>query len=142
MLFGAGTDEMSSPSESVHSAELVARGVFERSKFGSKPPRAKAKIFQPTPFQGRWELSTFCVDGIDEVARWELLDLHGDRPTVGRCELRVELILEVGLTIEPDWKPERHVNVVGWPESEDGRLSIAQALRDRQNFFLRPAVNR
>lgn len=140
MRSSVGVDDQQGPNEHLRRVEVVARGVFEKSKFSSMPPRAKTKIFQPVPFQGRWELSTFSMDGLDSFARWNVLDSNSSRATVGRSELTCSSIEEIGLSVDPNWEPERHVNVVGWPDAEDARLSLAQALRDKQEFILREAI--
>src|SRR3546814_6661831 len=76
--------------------------------------------FRPTTFNGRLELSSFCVDGLDDSKRWVLLDEHSDKqPIPARAELSATAIDQAGLRQDPDWDPERHVNIVDWPSEEE-----------------------
>lgn len=105
----------------------------------SSPPRAKLRVFAPRlEASGQFELSTFCVDQLEEPERWVLLDAHSDKPVVGRSELPRSVFVDVGLEPVADWDPERHVNVVGWPAAEEARVSIGQRLHAAQVFVLRP----
>jgi hypothetical protein len=79
-------------------------------------------------------LSTFCVDQLEEEQRWELLRKHVN-PIFGRTELPKQKFIKEGLTPIPDWQPDRHVNIVGWPAAEEECKSIAQALYDEQRFI-------
>lgn len=93
----------------------------------------------PGLYEGRWELSTYCLDGLQGDGVWSLLDLHSDRPVVGRSDLLSAAISEFGLRVDPNWDPERHVNVIGWPAAEEERKSLSQALHAKQSFLLRSA---
>ena len=104
------------------------------------PPKAKVRQFQPDLYNGRWELSTFSVDGLDDASKWGLMDLHSDKPVVAKSELATSDVTVAGLLLAPDWDPERHVNLLGWPDTEDGRKSMAQVLHAKQRFVLRPAA--
>jgi hypothetical protein len=65
--------------------------------------------------------------GMAQVARPRGKDLYG------LAELGVKAYLDEGLVPDPDNVPERHVNIRGWPSSEekDKQHSIAQPLAAR-----------
>lgn len=50
------------------------------------------------------------------------------RPILGRAELTVDEIVSVGLRLEPDNRPYRHANIVGWPTVKHEWKSLAQEL--------------
>ena len=50
------------------------------------------------------------------------------RPLYGRGDLSVSSVLATGLTVDPDDNPPRHAGIVGWPETKDARISLAQRL--------------
>lgn len=104
----------------------------------SSPPVAKIRVFQPRlEASGRLELSTFCVDELEDLDRWGILDAHGDKPVVARTELKTQDVVAAGLVADPDWNPERHVNLVDWPHQEEARLAIQQKLHGVQAFVKR-----
>lgn len=118
--------------------QTVAIGLNQLKSKANKVPLARARVFEPDLENGRYELSTFCVDELNEDERWELLGLHVRPQVVARAELTTAAIRNAGLTPDPDWDPERHVNVIGWPDDEAEQKIIAQtSLANMQKFSLR-----
>ena len=116
---------------------VVAIGLNEMGK-ANKVPQARNRVFQPDLENGRYELSTFCVDELEEEDKWQLLELHVRPRVVARADLTTAAIRAAGLIPDPDWDPERHVNVVGWPEDEAEQKIIAQtSLATMQRFAVR-----
>lgn len=132
----AGSEQVISAAE--HKPRDVAIGINEARNKLNKKPAARARVFKPDREpSGRWALSTYCVDGLADDARWELLAKHVN-PLVARVELRTQVFSLAGLIVDPDWVPERHVNIIGWPDEEEARTSIAQeALCKAQTLILR-----
>ena len=116
----------------------IAIGLNEKSKFRGQPPVAKSSNFNPRLYKGRLELSSYCVDGLDDAGRWTLLDRHSNKPPIpARTELDSVHVYEAGLALDPNWDPERHVNVIGWPDQDDAQKSAAQLLHACQRFSKR-----
>ena len=59
------------------------------------------------------------------------------RPLLGRAEIKAQDASDVGLGIEPDSKPPRHANLVGWPNEKHERMSMAQELAARASLVVR-----
>lgn len=118
--------------------EVVAIGLNERGKQDGVP-KAKVRNFKPRLIAGRLELSSFCVDEMDDQEVWVLLDSHLDKPAIGRAQLGVARVAGEGLEPHPDWDPERHVNILGWPAEEERQASLAQMLYGIQTYLRRPA---
>lgn len=111
----------------------IAVGANQHSKVAGKPPRIRTKHLKPRRAEsGRWELSSFCMDGLAECERWLLLAQYVKPDVVARAELLPSDVQDATLTLDVDWNPERHVNIVGWPELEIEQVSMAQVLSDRQ----------
>ena len=115
----------------------LAVWAHERSKLGGEPLGVKSKNFMPRLHEGRLELSTFCVEDMPEADAWALLDTHAPKPVLGRGEfLRLDA-RQLGLLVEPNWEPPRHVNLVQWPDEYERQKDIAQALHARQRYIPR-----
>ncbi len=135
---GFGT---AAPKSDDNDPQVVAVGVNETKKLNKAPVALKAKHFRPRAEEsGRLALSTYCVDELDDDACWKLLELHVKPAVVARAELPVQVFRDARLTADPDWDPERHVNVIDWPTADEEIASITQeALYLAQKPILRPA---
>lgn len=120
---------------------MVAVGVNETSKLNKAPPALKAKHFRPRAEEsGRLALSTYCMDDLSDGQCWELLALHVKPAVVARAELPTQVFRDSRLEVDPDWDPERHVNVIGWPAADEEIASITQEVLFRaQKPILRMA---
>ena len=137
---GSGATRQDSNPQSRRQIDLVAISANQSRKVGKSPVRGNASLFKPRLFNGRLELSSFCVDGLDDEQRWQLLDAPNGSPpipVVGRAEILPSVFAEAGLHLDDDWDPERHVNVLGWPEQVDQMLTIRQHLVANHEFFAR-----
>jgi hypothetical protein len=73
------------------------------------------------------------IDGLDDQEVWQIGDNVAGQPrkktAVARADFLATIVTEFNLTIHPDPKPHpRHVEICGWPNEKDKRLSIAQDL--------------
>lgn len=79
----------------------------------------------------------YCLDGLAEAQTWQLLDQHlatATRPHIpARADFVVRSIREVGLAVDPNWDPPRHVSIVGWPDTEDAQATRVHQLVDISN---------
>lgn len=91
----------------------------------------------PRPYEGRLELSTYCLEELGTAEQWVLLDGHSLKAVLGKAELEKTDILNERLTLDPNWDPQRHVNVVEWPASEEDQKQIAQVLLSKQRYTAR-----
>ena len=113
--------------------ETVAIGLNEKGKRDAVP-KAKVRNFKPRLIGNRLELSSFCIDELSDLDIWVLLDQHLDKPAIGRADLGTVVFADVGLNHVPDWDPERHINILGWPADEEVQASIAQSLYNKQVY--------
>jgi hypothetical protein len=105
-------------------------------------PTVKQRVFRAklNPSSGRVELSTFCIDNLSDSEAVELIE-GATRRQHAHAVIKTESIVEIGLQIDPDWQPERHVNIVGWaddPNAEHVIMATAQRIVhavDRIHFW-------
>lgn len=90
--------------------------------------KPKKKALMPRKINGRFELSTYCIDALHPDAIWALLQSAFGRGIPARSDFKCEDIRKIPLETDPNWVPERHVDILGWPLDEDGQASRAQAL--------------
>jgi len=70
----------------------------------------------------------FCVDGLTPSQEIELIRTCTQRNYFAHAVLSTHAILAEGLMLDVDWRPERHVNVIGWSAEEHAQLSKATVL--------------
>lgn len=128
----------------------VSFGLNEKNKYSTRPkeekPRPKSRALMPRRYEGRLELSTFCIEGMADQDAWMFLDkmLVGDDtvepfpPIPARVDIEVQLIHECELDIDANWQPERHVDVIGWPFEEEAQKSITQVMSAKTLATTRP----
>ena len=79
-----------------------------------------------------------CLEELPEDEGWNLLQRGSVRPVLGRAELKVEDIRLTELSVEADWVPDRHVNLIGWTDDPAHETSVAQQLLDCHRFVAKP----
>jgi len=96
--------------------ERIARFIGHRSLLYSDSERAKPAAYMPRSGM----TSVFRVDGL----RTEDVRHLGSRvlkkpPPIAHATCRGSAIYDCDLRFDPDNMPERHANIVGWPERKD-----------------------
>lgn len=115
--------------------DLLARHALEKSHYradGSVKPNA----FRPAP-----DGST-SVFNITDLLHDEIVDIGNqyvaepqNRELKGWSEVRVQSVTDCGLNLDPDNNPERHVNIIGWPEERPKQLEIQLELSKKAHFI-------
>lgn len=92
--------------------------------------------------KNRYERSSFCIDGLTENKCWGLLNTHCSKHSESlipaRVDLTVEFVKSINLNIDPNWVPDKHVDIINWPELEDERKDIAQTMSRELSISLSP----
>ena len=108
--------------------ERVTFALIERSKYSTTPkllPKKKALMPRPTGEGGRLELSTYCIDGLNEEGIWQLIaSTFPDKRVPARSDFQASQILALELSLDPNWVPPRHVDICGWPQQEDAQALL------------------
>ena len=114
--------------------ESLGRYLPEDSYFSRANNTVKPKAFMPP---SDLKLSVFRIDDLQLEEIWEIGQKHVidkmSKPKVlyGLADIKVFRVQEKNLKVDPDNKPIRHANIVGWPEGPENkarRQSIAQEL--------------
>jgi hypothetical protein len=79
------------------------------------------------------QLSVFCTTGltVEEITNVARDNIPGK--VYGHGLSFVAFIRGLGLSIDYDNEPEKHANVIGWPENKDGQKNLAQKLSREVN---------
>lgn len=67
---------------------------------------------------------------MEVAASWAYLNqqVSPAKPLVGKVTFHTARVQELDLGIDDNWEPERHVDIIGWPEHEDGQVALALLL--------------
>jgi hypothetical protein len=112
----------------------------------NQPPYAKVVVFIPRliEYNRRLELSSFCIEAMCEDDAWNHLGQHCGKglthPIYGRADFAGSVCASAtpALSLDPDWTPPRHVNILGWEGQKCSQLSQAQVIRAASRSHLNP----
>ena len=120
--------------------EELSRYLLSRSQFSSMHQRVKYHAFLPEPRS--METSVFRVRGRGADEIWDLgqrlVASPLGRPLRARADITTREVLEVGLAIHPDNRPERHATIRGWPEEKERQMILATELAAASQLHVRP----
>lgn len=114
----------------------LARYLFTKNHFARTKELVKPGAFLPPP---DLNLSVFQTRGLSTAQVWRIggeVAMARGRTLRARANLSVSAVLEAKLRVAPDNMPPRHANIVGWPETEEARLSLAQQLAASASLHL------
>jgi hypothetical protein len=118
-------------SQTVSSSEPLGRYLTKSNQFSKQKNEANYRAFFPSK---RLELSVQRIESLTEDEIWDLgrlviSQMTSPKPTLyGVAEIKANVIERVKLSIIPDTLPDRHANIVNWPDDRSLQLSIAQEL--------------
>lgn len=118
-------------SASTSSYEKLTRFIFDKRHFSRAKNITKPSAFLANDVELR--CSAIWIDGLHEIEVWRIGDdfvgQARKKVAVARADFNASVVAELTLAIHPDPKPHpRHVEICGWPNEKDKRLSIAQGL--------------
>ena len=115
--------------------ESLGRYLTQRDHFSRPDNAVRPRAFMPPP---SFRLSVFRIDGLSTEAVWDIGQREvinampqPSRTLYGMADIKVFKVQEKNLIVDPDNKPVRHANIIGWPEGSENkarRQSIAQEL--------------
>lgn len=116
---------MTDPADSsgdVDRREEIARFVFHNSSLASGGTRAHPGAYLPRG----GKTSIFRIQGlsVEQVATVGSAYLQNP-PPFAHLLSRAEVVFDVGLHFDPDKTPERHANIVGWPDRKEEQKLLA-----------------
>ena len=119
----------------LHDHSRISRFVMQKRHIRSSDLTIRHNAFMPP--NGRTEISAFHTDGIVELDVWALgARAVPDRTIRGRGDLQKTAISRVGLSVDYDNVPPRHLNIAGYPTDKDQQVLKAQELARRARLVL------
>ncbi|MBI4651268.1 hypothetical protein HY745_08300 [Candidatus Desantisbacteria bacterium] len=123
-----------SPFEQITTDEPLCRYLTSSSHFSQQNNRVKYSAFMPP---SNLKLSIFRIVGLEENEIWEMGKKNiSDKNLHGRAEISPMDINKAGLKIDPDNIPERHANIIGWPDEKSARQMAAIELASKASLKL------
>lgn len=124
----------------VNPKESLGRYLSQRTHYSPEKNSVKPQAFMP-PLN--LCLSVFRIDGLQLEEIWEIgqkkvIDAM-QQPKVlhGIADVKVSTVQENNLKVEPDDRPPRHANIIGWPEEKEKQKIIAQELAAKAKLVLK-----
>jgi hypothetical protein len=118
---------------------VLGRFVDDKKNISSTG-RVKRRVFDPP--KSNLRLSVYQLDDLTDAEIWLIADrfvgaIKG-RLIIGRAELVEARLAPLGLRAESDPHPHpRHMNIVGWPDEKDARMSVALELAEQSKYIAR-----
>lgn len=97
----------------VETEETLARYLYSKNNYRSSDLTVKYSAFMP-PEDKR--LSVFRISELTENDVWSIGVNLRPQPLLGRADIKALYVSEIGLLIDADDIPQRHANIIGWPE--------------------------
>lgn len=95
------------------------------------------------PPNNNLKLSVFRIVGLSNADIWKIGEekvvkrMKVSRTLYGIAEIKVAVVQEKKLKLDIDNNPERHANIIGWPEEKSERKLIAMELAENAKLKLR-----
>ncbi len=118
---------------SVNESEKLGRYIYCKRHYRSSDNTVKYSALMPRPYT---RLSVFIISDLNESEIWSIGEnLRNDMELKGRADIIAANVYKSKLDIEVDNNPERHAEIVNWPEEESAMKLKAMELA--QNAILR-----
>jgi len=84
-------------------------------------------------------LSVFHTQRINEFQIWQLADEHlpTDKPIRIRADISVRNVSKANLSIDWNYRPKYHVDIIGWPDGKDDQKARALELAKHSELIIR-----
>ncbi len=90
----------------------------------------------PSLVNGRSETSVFRVVGLDDNELRGLgREIRPDRTLKGIANIQADIVYGADLQFDPDNTPERHANIIGWPNDKADQKELAQELANKATLI-------
>ena len=117
--------------------EPLARFIVEKNYF--RADRTLRHSASMPSRQGK-EVSVFRIFGLDLHGIWDLGNRHVANPRgkelLGRGDIQVSDVTDIGLIVVPDDDSSRHSNIRGWPDEGSKQKLLALQLAEKAVLHL------
>lgn len=107
--------------EPVKDTEPLARYLLSKKMYSRKNERVKPSAFMPP---SNLRLSVFRTQNLTEKDIWKtgeeevINKLSTPKTLYGRADLFSSGVRKLGLELDPDISPSKHVNIIKWPQEK------------------------
>ncbi len=121
-------------------SEILSRFILQRNWYRPSDNTVKYAAFMPNPKNG--ETSVFRTSNLSDKEIWLIgereVAMKRGKPIIGRAEIVTAVVVSHNLKVVPSEPPERHANIIGWPEEKSAQKLIAIKLAERAQFVKKP----
>lgn len=118
-------------------SEILARFIFSKRMYRADKS-IRHNLFIPNPKDNT--TSVFRISYISDDEIWNIGDSVGvmrEKPTLGRADIASDVVIAKDLKIVPEEPPERHANIIGWPNDISEQKMIALELASEAMLWLK-----
>ena len=116
------------------SKDRLSRFIRHKGYVAKTKNRVKPAAFMPDPHR---TLSMFHTQNLKKSQIWPLADANIHHDIQMRADIPVLVINEIDLSIDWNYKPKYHVDIIGWTEKKDDRLAKALELANHSELKFR-----
>ena len=114
--------------------ETLTRYITQRNHIRRFNNTVRHSAFLPNR-EGK--TSIFRTSNTTNEAIWDIGNRYvvpSRGPILGRADLTANIVIEKDLQIVPHEPPEKHANIIGWPEEKSKQMQIAMELAAAADF--------
>lgn len=123
----------------VDPSEPLSRFILQSNWYRTSDNTVKYAAFMPNPINNK--TSVFRTSGISNDEIWDIGDrevsIKRGKSILGRADINACNVTERDLKVVPNESPERHANIVGWPEEKSKQKAIAIEIAAEARFYKR-----
>ncbi len=124
----------------VDPSETLSRFIMQSNWYRTSDNTVKYAAFMPNPSNNK--TSVFRTSNLSTDEIWHIGDsevsIKRGKPILGRADINAFNVTERHLEVDPNGSPERHANIVGWPEEKSKQKIIAIELSAVARLFPKP----
>jgi hypothetical protein len=116
--------------------DRLSRFIRHKRHVAQTIGRVKPAAFLPDPHNS---LSLFHPEDINESQIWRLADEHlaPGKSTRLRADISVRHVRDNDLSVDWNYNPKYHIDIIDWPEEKDDRLAKALDLAKQSELKFR-----
>jgi len=119
-------------------SETLSRFIFQKSQYKTSDNTVRYTAFIPSSKNG--ETSVFCTSDIHDEKIWNIgreVSVKRGKPVLGRADIVADVVMSQDLEINSSEPPERHANIIGWPDERSKQKLIALELAEEAQLHLK-----
>ena len=121
--------------EPIDISEILSRFILKKNYIRANNT-VRPAVFMPNPKNG--ETSVFRTSDTTNHEIWaigerEIIPIQ-KKPILGRADIGTSIVVSKNLKVIPSEPPERHADIIGWPDEKSKQKLIALELAAESEF--------